>query len=292
MLTMADDGGSSGRLRSQYGVMPPGDVRKCIEALSDNDELSSLFEYRFESGELAGHSLGNLFLSASEMMKGNFTEAIKLAEKTLGIDDVILPVTETNVELVMKYKGSTIKGEYKILNENLLPKQFQPEIYLQPDAHLAPKAGAAIQDADAVVIAPGHLYTSVGPALLPIGMREALTSTRAKIIYVCNLANTVHQTAGFKIVDYMSEIERIIGKSGIIDYVVYNTMKIDERLGPNEQAIRADESEFKGIGCEFIGEETADDNRSKNSVLDKISHTRSTLKHDGSKVAKIIQNIA
>ncbi|MCX6725033.1 MAG: YvcK family protein, partial [Candidatus Saccharibacteria bacterium] len=211
LVNMADDGGSSGLLRDELGVLPPGDIRQCLVALSDASQLRELFNYRFDEGTLKGHSFGNLFLSAVEKMTNNFQDSIDLASKVLRIQGTVLPITTDKSHLVIyDENGTKTKGEFKI-GQMDFGKIRRPKIVLEPKAKITLAAEQAILEADVVVIAPGNLYGSLAPALIVDGVSKALVETNATIIYVCNLVTKPLQTDDFFVHDYVSEIERFIG---------------------------------------------------------------------------------
>lgn len=224
LVNMADSGGSTGVLRDELGVLPPGDVRQCLVALSNSSlELRELFNYRFpKESSFSGHSFGNLFLSAVEKMTDNFGDAVSLASEVLNITGQVVPMTLDDCQLVMETpRGKTIKGEHTI--EQYDAKRLKKAHFkFDSPAAFNPLARDAIKNADVIVIAPGSLYTSLIPALVVDGVAEALQNTDAKIVYVCNLVNKPHHTVNYAVHDYINEIERFVGK-GTIDYVLYNT---------------------------------------------------------------------
>lgn len=224
LVSMADDGGSTGVLRDELGVLPPGDVRQCLVALSNSSaDLRELFNYRFpKESSFSGHSFGNLFLSAVEKMTDNFGDAVGLASEVLNITGQVVPITLDNCQLVMDTPdGKTVKGEQLILKYNAKKLKKAKFRYSTP-ASLNPIAKQAIENADVVVIAPGSLYTSLVPALIVDGVAEALQNTNAKKVYVCNLINKPYHTDDYSVHDYVAEIERFAGK-GVIDHLLYNT---------------------------------------------------------------------
>ncbi|HEU4984472.1 MAG TPA: gluconeogenesis factor YvcK family protein, partial [Nitrososphaera sp.] len=175
LVSMADDGGSTGLLRDEYGVLPPGDVRKALVALARVPEMRDLFNYRYKDGGFAGHTFGNLFLSTVEKMAdNNFIDAIRLAGKVLNISGQVIPVTMDNVTLVIEEEdGRTIRGEHKLDGEISFKTQ-RPQVRLEPKARLTDEGKQAILDADIVVIAPGSLYGSLAAVLVVDGVADAL----------------------------------------------------------------------------------------------------------------------
>ena len=226
IVTVADDGGSSGVLRRELGVLPPGDVRNCIAALADAEPLvTKLFQYRFEDGAgLAGHSFGNLFIVAMSGVTGNMEDAIRQTSRVLAVRGQIIPSTMEDVTLCAHIDDKrTIQGESSIgpavSNGS---KARISEVYLAPEnppAH--PEAVRAILEADLIVLGPGSLYTSVLPNLLVQGIRRSLVATPAPKVYVCNVATQPGETDSFSVADHIAAIEDHVGK-GVINYVLAN----------------------------------------------------------------------
>ena len=295
LVCMADDGGSTGQLRDELGVLPPGDVRQCLVALSNSPKVRELFNYRFEEGTLKGHNFGNLFLTALEKMTGNFAEAVELAGSVLRITGNVEPITLTNVKLCMKStNGRKILGEYIIGHAKF--KQQRPKLWLEPKAVLNPKAKKAILEADMVVIAPGNLYGSLAPALIVPGLYKVLEASKAKKIYVCNLVTKPGQTDGFKVNDFAEEIERFAGGS-FLTHVLFNTAKpskelLDKYADDGEFAVDYDNEPMKAAhyipkGSDIIAKEI----KGKRSRHDPIAKTRTLIRHDPDKVAKQLMRI-
>jgi uncharacterized cofD-like protein len=231
LVGMVDDGGSTGTLRNELGVLPAGDVRQCLVALSSAPEdLRALFNYRFEDGALAGHSFGNLFLGAAEKMTGNFGEAVRVSSRLLRIRGRVLPITFDNVHLRMELAdGTVLKGQRRIDDSKFSDTTPEPRLFLEPNGRIAPEADEALRTADVIVIAPGDLYTSLGPLLIVEGVAEALAATKATVIYVCNLAVKPGHTDGKTVAAHAAEIERFAG-GPVIDYVLYNTAEPSAEL--------------------------------------------------------------
>ncbi len=224
LVSMADDGGSTGVLRDELGALPPGDVRQCLVALSSSSKLRDLFSYRFEAGTFEGHSFGNLLLTALEKTTGDFAKAVETASEILDIRGVVLPITLDDVRLRMTWDNASVvlRGERVIDAESFAHDPRQATLSLEPNAAVNPHAVDAILDADMVVIAPGDLYTSIGPALAVDGVVDALAKTSAKVVYVCNLVTKHGQTDGFTVQDHVGEIERFM-RGLKLDGVFYNT---------------------------------------------------------------------
>src|SRR5712692_9813269 len=234
IVTVADDGGSSGVLRRELGVLPPGDVRNCIIALADAEPLvTKLFQYRFSDGSgLAGHSFGNLFIVAMSAVTGNFEDAIRQTSRVLAVRGQIIPSTLANVTLCARTEDlRTIHGESSIGGSSSPIRR----VYLVPDnppAH--PEAVRAILEADLIVLGPGSLYTSVLPNLLVQGIRRSIAASSAARIYVCNVATQHGETDGFSVADHVAVIEDHIGKGGV-NFVLAND-NLSETIPRAEQS--------------------------------------------------------
>jgi uncharacterized cofD-like protein len=227
IVTVADDGGSSGRLRAEMGVLPPGDIRNCLVALAETETLmDKVFQHRFQAGGgLQGHTLGNLLLVAMSEIAGGFISAIQEVSKVLAVRGVVLPATLEPVVLAATMEnGSTVVGETRIReHEGKIER-----ISLVPDQCLpVPETLKAIQEADAIILGPGSLYTSIIPNLLVKGVAESLTEAKAPIIYVSNIMTEKGETDGFTAADHLQAIQRHLNQQ-LIDYVIVNSGVIDE----------------------------------------------------------------
>lgn len=236
IVTMADSGGSTGRLRDEFGYLPVGDVRMALTALASEDDeyeslLRALFSYRFAKGEgLSGHSFGNLLLVALTDILGSETAAITAATKILKSHGNVLPVTEQKADLVATYEdGAVVSGEHAIDEsaEDRKEKRITT-LTLSPAVSISAPARDAIMHADMIVLGPGDLYTSVLANCVVKGVAEALQKTSAQIVYVCNLMTKSGQTDGLDIAGHVSEIERYIGRS--VDAVLANNALPDAQL--------------------------------------------------------------
>lgn len=296
LVNMADDGGSTGQLRDELGVLPPGDVRQCLVALSESPRARDLFNYRFEEGSFSGHAFGNIFMAALEKMTGNFADAVEEASRVLNIVGRVEPVTLDEVTLVLERKnGDKIRGEAQI-GEATFGDDMYPHILLDPDPTLNPRAAEAVLTADLVVIAPGNLYGSLAPALIVPGMREALNETKAKKVYVCNLVTKPGQTDGFAVGDFASEIERFSNCK--LDYVLYNTTKPNKKLLskyakegelPVEYDLEAlKKQHFKVKGGAFLSGEF---DASNSSASDSLAASRTFIRHDADAIARALMKL-
>jgi uncharacterized cofD-like protein len=250
IVTVADDGGSSGRLREEYRILPPGDFRQCLIALADAEPLmKQLFDHRFKEGSLDGHSFGNLFIMAMADVTGNFERALRESGKVLAVKGTIIPSTLQDVTLVASINGHTVEGESKI------PKQNAPisQVFLKPDgAELNPEAAQAILNAELVVIGPGSLYTSILPNLLVEGMVEAIKASPALKVYICNLASQHGETDGYDVDDYLRVIQEHVG-ANIFDFVMVNSNNSHMPTGGQTQVIFTPEDSSKHPEIRFIG---------------------------------------
>jgi uncharacterized cofD-like protein len=221
IVSVGDDGGSSGRLRQEFNVLPPGDVRNCIAALAEADEeMRRLFQYRFEEGSgLEGHSFGNLFIVALSAITGSFEEAVRATSRILAVRGQIIPLTPVDITLGAEMAdGEVVMGESHITRRG---KRIRRLFLTPPDAPAYPEALEAIAAADLIVIGPGSLYTSVLPNLLVADIREAVRRARGFKVYVCNVATQHGETDGFTVADHVRVIIEHAGE-GLIDCVLAN----------------------------------------------------------------------
>lgn len=299
IVSMADDGGSTGILRDELGVLPPGDVRQCLVALSDSSEmLRKLMNYRFDKGGLKGHNFGNLFLSALEKINGNFSKGIEEAIKILNVKGEVIPVTNTDTNLFMELKnGKKLRGEEDINHNFNIEKVGIKKNYLFPRAKANKKAIKKITAADVIVIGPGNHYCSIIPNLLVDGICEAIKKSRAKIVFNCNLTNKKGQTEDFDLDRYVLEINKYIGKNRI-DFAIFNTKKpagnlikkYEKQEGKN-MIVNFDEKDNHGRKFKVIKADMISRKKIKNNSNDPISDNRSFIRHDGAKLAKVLMNI-
>lgn len=286
IVSMSDDGGSTGMLRDELGVLPPGDLRQCLVALSDRPEVRDLFSYRFSEGRFTGQSLGNIVLSGLELQYGGMEQAIKVAGRLLHITGRVVPVTFENHHLMLRDGTRLVSGEGLI--DDYAIEHPHPELWLEPSSSINPRAARAILAADMVVFAPGSLYTSLLPICLVNGVAEALQQTKARIIAVANLVNHPGQAANWHVVDYIHELEKRIG-SGVIDAVLYNTAPIGSDLlkryaAEGEYPVGSNTERFSEIQAECIGVPlTASEVFSQDPADTAIRRT--LIRHDPERVA-------
>jgi uncharacterized cofD-like protein len=281
VVTVADDGGSSGRLRQDMDVLPPGDIRNCLVALADAEPLmGKLFQFRFEEGnELKGHNFGNLFITAMSKVTGNFDIAIKESSKVLAIRGSVVPSTLDKVTLVAEHSdGSESVGESNI------PKALKPikKIYLRPDGSKpTQEAVETIRKADAIVLGPGSLYTSIMPNLLVERLYKEVAGSKAIKIYVCNVMTQKGETDGYKASDHLKAIIDHTA-SGIVDYCIVNTAKIHDTIlerykSEGSVQVAADVDNLKKMKCKAIEAH--------------IVKVKDYVRHDSEKLANIIVDL-
>lgn len=241
IVTVADDGGSSGELRKSMGILPPGDIRHCLTALANDETLmTQLFQYRFTTGNgLTGHSLGNLLISALADITGSFEEGVAESGRVLAVHGQVLPATLHDVALVADIQLPAGMGEVRIKGESQIPEARGRirRVWLEPNNPLAyPPAVQAILAADLIVIGPGSLFTSILPDLLVPDIVEALRVSRAVKFYICNVATQPGETDGFTCDDHIKTIEKHIG-GGIFDLILCNN-RYDGSLPDNVDWVR------------------------------------------------------
>ena len=251
VVTVADDGGSSGRLREELGIIPPGDLRNCLVALADTEPLmEKLFQYRFEGKTaLAGHSFGNLFIAAMNEVTGDMETALQESSKVLAVKGRVLPASKEHVRLdAVMEDGSVVEGESQIPEAH--KKIRRVRLYPKKVAAV-PSALEAIETADAIILGPGSLYTSIMPNLLVEGVSKALRRSKAIKIYICNVMTQPGETDGYTVSMHAKAILDHAGK-GVIDYVLVNSAPIPEEmcreLGASPVVIDEDKINALGMG--------------------------------------------
>ena len=278
VVTVADDGGSSGRLRESFGILPPGDIRNCLAALSNDEQmLTQLFQYRFSStDELEGHSFGNLFITALADITGSFEGAIAESGKVLSVSGRVLPSTLHDVKLVADMQLPNVPIQVRVQGESRIPKMAGQvrRLWLEPnDAPAFPPVIKAILNADMVVVGPGSLYTSLLPNLLVKDLLGAIHASRAVKVYVCNIATQSGETDMYSCYDHVRALEEHLGDS-VFDVLLCND-NYEGSLSDDSQWVRADEK-------------TLADSRSYVADLTDQNHP---WRHDSLKLARTLIEI-
>jgi uncharacterized cofD-like protein len=278
IVTVTDDGGSSGRLRREYSVLPPGDIRNCLVALADDEaRLSRLFQYRFPAGRgLSGHSFGNLFLTALNNVTGDFAEAVRVSGQVLAIRGRIYPATVQNVSLeAVMYDGRTVKGETRIAKSRgrirrlmLSPRRVKP----------LPDVIHAIENAGVILLGPGSLYTSVIPNLLVAGVAEAIERSKAVRVYIPNLMTQPGETDRMSVADHIRAIRRHT-KRRTIDWAVINNREVSPAVAKRYRAqdaepVAADFDELDKLRLRY--------------VTGNLLEEHAVVRHDSARLAKML----
>ncbi len=296
IVSMMDSGGSTGRLQDQLGVLPPGDLRQSLVALSEAARLwRKLFLYRFESGDLEGHNFGNIFLSALEKVTPNYDKVIETASYVLKVKGQVIPVTFKKSQICVRYQnGKIIKGEGNI-DENYEEKTRVIEAFLEPQVEVNKKAINRLLQSDYIVVGPGDLYASIVPILLVDGVKKAIDKSNAKIIYNMNLMTKSGQTTNYKASDHVSDIKKYMG--GNLEVVVVNNGKIPKRMlkwyqeeGEHEVKNNLDKADFKsGV----VTADIVDRRKFEKPKQDKFvtARVRSVLRHNPDRLAKVLMEI-
>jgi uncharacterized cofD-like protein len=298
VVSMMDSGGSTGRLRDQYGVLPPGDVRQALVALSEESKIwRSLFTYRFQGGDFDGHNFGNIFLSTIEQMADSFPKAIKLSQKLLKTKGAVLPVTTDKATLYAKLTdGNIISGEHEIdaLGQNWdLPVTGITKVWSTPESRVTKEVKQAVEKADYIIVGPGDLYTSILPNFLVTGMAETVAKCRAKKVFVVNLMTKRGQTDNYTAGDFIKELKNYT-KGLVFDYILLNNGKIErEVVGWYQKTCEVDPVENDLINTKktkIIEADVISKTEYGKTISDRIQ--RSLIRHDpeklGAELAKII----
>lgn len=293
IVAMTDDGGSAGVLRDELGVLPPGDVRQCLMALSEHTEIvRELMSYRFTEGGLSGHSLGNLLLAGLEKVTGSFIEGVEVASEILKVKGRVLPV----IDRVASLEATLVDGK-KIIGEDVINQMTHEtniirSVSITKDAHINPHAKNAIESADYIIIGPGNHFCSILPNLVVPGVHEACRQSKAKIVYITNLTNKKGHTIGWKVSDYVKSIELSLSRR--VDMVLINNARpSDEQLTTYKLTegdgvlVENDMGEDPRVVLASIMAESL----TKESKGDAIAHTRSFIRHDSKKLGEVIAKI-
>lgn len=298
IVSMADDGGSTGVLRDELGVLPPGDVRQCLVALSESsEEMRRLMNYRFEKGGLKGHSFGNLFLSALEKINGNFLKGVEEASKILNVRGEVIPVTDSDTNLYMELKnGKILKGEHEINLNFEIEKNGIKKFYLKPKAQANKKAIERILEADVVVIGPGNFYCSILPNLLVKGIIDAICKSRAIVVLNCNLVNKKGHAENFTLDDYVDAVNKYFGDERV-NFVIFNSRRPSELLlekykRKGELPVLFLKESRKQRNYRIISADLMSDMIPKFSDADTLLKYRTFIRHDSDKLAKVLMFIS
>lgn len=278
IVTVTDDGGSSGRLRRDYRILPPGDIRNCLVALSDDEALlSHLFQYRFHAGRgLRGHSFGNLFLAALSHVTGDFNEAVRVSSQVLAIRGRIFPSTLQNVSLEAALVGGRrVQGETRIVRSGkpirrvaLVPRRVKP----------LPDALEAIARADLILLGPGSLYTSILPNLLIPEIARAIACARATRVYIANLMTQPGETSGYSLADHVRAILQHTSRR-FLDWVVVNRRAVSPEVARR----------YRGAGAELVLPETAPLQRlGLRVVLGDLLEEHGVIRHDPRRLTRLL----
>jgi uncharacterized cofD-like protein len=278
IVTVTDDGGSSGRLRRENRILPPGDIRNCMVALSQDEALlGRLFQYRFHAGHgLVGHNFGNLFLAALTHVTGDFAEAVRVSSKVLAIRGRIFPSTISNVSLAATLEdGRKVHGETRITASRkpikkltLLPRNVRP----------LPKALEAIQQADLILLGPGSLYTSILPNLLIPEIVNAIAKSKAPRVYISNLMTQPGETSGYALADHLRAIEKHTPRR-VIDWVVANRQAVSPEVAKRYRAQGAEPVAINVPDLQKLGYRI---------VLDNLLEQHGVIRHNPARLARLL----
>lgn len=296
IVSMADDGGSTGVLRDELGVLPPGDVRQCLVALSESSEkLRALMNYRFENGGLSGHSFGNLLLSALEKTSGSFARGVEEAMDILKVHGEVIPVTESDGRLELELQGGTVlHGENEINQHKSFQEIGVKELCFTGKVKAYEKALQRIRQADLIVIGPGNLYCSLLPNFILKDFANAIKKSRAKVVYVCNLTNKKGHTIGYDVDDYVATLEKYIGKNRI-DYVLFPSRRPAKALVEKYEQMEGEDSlvsfqkeknpnrHYEVVLADIISGKVP-----KQDKNDIVASTRAFIRHDSERLARTV----
>lgn len=293
VVSMADDGGSTGILRDELGVLPAGDVRQCLVALSkDREVMREIMSYRFEEGGLVGHSFGNIFLATLEKVMGSFSSGVKEASSILNIKGEVIPVIDKSAKLCIELKnGQVIKGENEI-NHFDFENIGVNKVYIEENIEINPDADDAIKNADYILIGPGNQYCSILPALAVDGVKDSFEKSKAKIIYISNLTNKKGHTMNYELSDYVKEVEGYVGCT--IDIVLFNEEDPTSEQIEYYKLVEGDKVLVKNdmendIRVNLVNLISHKINLKKENDL--VANMRSYIRHDSEKIKEVIEEI-
>ncbi len=294
IVAMTDSGGSTGKLRDQLGVLPPGDLRQALVALSEAPDIwRKLFTYRFETGDLEGHNFGNIFLSAIEKITNSNQDAIYRASDILQTSGRVIPVTFDKCSLCAQYEdGSIIEGEVKIEEMEKHGVRIS-KMFLKPNAYMNLEAKKVLERANFLIFGPGDLYTSIIPNLLVSGMVDVIKNLKAKKIFIVNLMTRKGQTDDFKVSSFINEIEKYLGKESL-DYVIVNSKRPPEDLILRYKKVDGAYPVEDDVGGFYGSSKIIRADVLSNLVFEKSSSDslkRSLIRHDSDKLSRAILKI-
>ena len=288
VVTMTDDGGASGVIRDELGILPPGDVRNCIMALADNEAImESLFQYRFQEGRLEGQNVGNLVIAALADLYGDFEMAVNKLQEVLRIKGRVIPVTSDNAVLCARLEdGTVVKGE------SLIPEMVQKtgspieKVFLEPEnTDALPAARRAIRDADLIILGPGSLFSSIIPNLLVRGIREAIRDASGMKLLICNVMTQSGETDNYSVSDFADAVEQYLGE-GVLEYMLINDhICSSEEIAP-----------YLATGCRQMLATKEDRNllRSRGIVPieSNMIHTGDgVIRHDAERITNVVSSL-
>lgn len=293
IVAMTDDGGSTGVLRDELGVLPPGDVRQCLVALSEQtDMVRKLMSYRFGEGSLSGHSFGNIFLAGLEKVTGSFIDGVEVASDILKVKGKVIPVLDRVAVLQAKRIDGTLLVGENAINHIDCEENCIESVQISEDANINEHAKKAIDYAHFIIIGPGNHFCSILPNLVISGVQDAFRTTRAKVMYVVNLTNKRGHTMGWKASDYVTSIEKTLGRK--LDIIIINSTK------PTQEQVEHYKLE-EGDGV-LVENDLLDDSRVVLAPLishaltvpdpkDAIALARSFIRHDSKRLEEVVSRI-
>lgn len=286
IITVADDGGGSGMLRRDLGMLPPGDIRNCILALADTEpQMEKLLQYRFKEGDLKGQSFGNLFLAAMTGISDSFETAVRNMSEVLAVTGRVLPVTSENINLIAELEdGTVIKGESKIGEHHTFHPGRIKKVYLDKN-NVKPLESAldALDEAEIIILGPGSLYTSIIPNLLVDHVVERIVKSKAIKVYVANIMTQPGETEGYTVSDHISAIYQHSGCDGFIDYCIVNTGQVPDDvyrryISEGASVVRLDANKVRKMGIKTV-------------ERDLIQISKGYVRHDPVRLAKAVLEI-
>lgn len=284
IVSMADDGGSTGILREEFGILPPGDIRRALVALSEEEQpLANLLNYRFSKGSFKGHNLGNLLLTALTDLEGSFEKAVRQAEKILGVRGEVIPVTLDKARLKAELEnGQVIIGETNIDIPKHDGRLKIRKVWLEPACSANPSALKAIAQADLIIIGPGDLYTSIIPNLLVKGITEAIKKSRAKKAYICNIMTKFGETNNFMGKDFLQVIQKYLGDN-VLDFALFNNHR------PTPERIE----KYAREKAKFVEPDLSSQRIKNLQVIEgDFLRRRGFIRHDPDKIGRALFNLA